>query len=201
MAYVLEFPAVPAPGAELHEYLERIRLLQSSRRFLGYKGSDKAEALPSVSTSKAGGAKEAEEKMKPQEDVDAAFKETVRRALEKMKVKDVPEKPSVDDQNKDFPNAPCRGVDAHERGSCGDDRELAGFTQRNEQADDKRLQSKQQLYFAVILYSTFVLALVRFLGVSRFCIYFTINLESDCVGYSVYSTSSSANLFRLCRKS
>ncbi len=158
----------------------------------GTKGSDKAEALPSVSTSKAGGAKEAEEKMKPQEDVDAAFKETVRRALEKMKVKDVPEKPSVDDQNKTFRTRLVAVWMLTNAGLAVMIENLQGLPSGNEQADDKRLQSKQQLYFAVILYSTFVLALVRFLGVSLFYIYFTINLESDCVGYSVYSTSSSA---------
>lgn len=132
----------------------------------GTKGSDKAEALPSVSTSKTAGAKEAEEKMKPQEDVDALFKDTVRRALEKVKIKEVPEKPSVDDQNKTFRTRLVAVWMLTNAGLAVLIENLQGIPSGNEAEDDKKLQSKQQLYFAVILYSTFFLALVRFIGVS-----------------------------------
>src|SRR5882762_7599597 len=69
----------------------------------GTKGSDKAEALPSVSSSKTKGAETiVEVTAKVQEDVDASFKETVTRAITKIEVKEVPEKPTMDDQNKTF---------------------------------------------------------------------------------------------------
>lgn len=64
----------------------------------GTKGSDKAEALPSVSSKK--GKDEApavvEDMTKVQEDIDIAFQETVKRAVTKIEVKEVVEKPSLD---------------------------------------------------------------------------------------------------------
>ena len=70
----------------------------------GTKGSDKAEALPSVSSkkSKDDSAAVVEDTMKVQEDIDAAFKETVTRAVTKVEVKEEVEKPTMDDQNKTF---------------------------------------------------------------------------------------------------
>ena len=52
----------------------------------GTKGSDKAEALPSVSSKGKGEAAVVEDTAMVQEDVDAAFKETVTRAITKVKV-------------------------------------------------------------------------------------------------------------------
>lgn len=43
-----------------------------------------------------------EDTTKPQEDVDAAFKETVTRAVTKVEVKEEVEKPTMDDENKTF---------------------------------------------------------------------------------------------------
>lgn len=43
---------------------------------------------------------------------------------------------------------------------------IEGLPTGNEQQDEAQLQSKQQFYFSVILYSTFALSLVRFIGVS-----------------------------------
>jgi chitin synthase len=70
----------------------------------GTKGSDKADALPAVSSSKSKDENAAvvEDTARVQEDLDAVFKETVTRAVTKLTVKEVAEKPTPDDQNKTF---------------------------------------------------------------------------------------------------
>lgn len=68
----------------------------------GTKGSDKAEALPSVSSKKNDAEAVVEDITHKQEDVDAAFKETVTRAITKIEVKEVPEKPTMDDENSEL---------------------------------------------------------------------------------------------------
>lgn len=64
----------------------------------GTKGSDKEEALPSVSSKKPGGEGPAvvEDMEKVQEDIDAAFKETVTRAVAPLVKKETVEKPNMD---------------------------------------------------------------------------------------------------------
>lgn len=64
----------------------------------GTKGSDKAEALPSVSSKKAAGEGPSvvEDVERVQEDIDAAFKETVTRAVAPLVVKETVEKPTMD---------------------------------------------------------------------------------------------------------
>jgi chitin synthase len=135
----------------------------------GTKGSDKAEALPSVSSSKrADAAPVVEDMTKIQEDVDAAFKETVTRALTKVVSKEVIEKPTLDDQNKTFrtrlvafwmlTNATLAVAIENING-------LETVADAQEDADD--LRQKQNMYFTVILLSTFGLAAVRFVGVCR----------------------------------
>ncbi|KAH8093838.1 chitin synthase, partial [Phellopilus nigrolimitatus] len=149
----------------------------------GTKGSDKAEALPTLKSKK--GREEdgpvVEDTTKLQEDVDAAFKETVTRAVTKVEVKEENEKPTMDDSNKTFrtrlvgvwmlSNATLAVAIAN----------LNGLSSGDEAADAKKLQAKQQIYFAVILYSTFGLALVRFVG----CLFYFFR----------------RNLFRFCRRS
>ena len=69
----------------------------------GTKGSDKADALPSVKATKGKeGEKVVEDMARMQEDLDAVFKETVTRALTKLDTTEAPEKPTLDDQNKTF---------------------------------------------------------------------------------------------------
>jgi len=137
----------------------------------GTKGSDKADALPSVSSSKdKGDTAVVEDTTKPQEDVDAAFKETVTRAVTKVHVKEEIEKPTMDDQNKTFrtrlvalwmlSNATLAIAIAN----------LNGLPTGNANADEEKLRAKQQTYFAVILYSTFALSFVRFVGVSVYIV-------------------------------
>ncbi|KAF8897499.1 putativechitin synthase [Infundibulicybe gibba] len=149
----------------------------------GTKGSDKAEALPSVSSSKS---KDADapvvvDTTKPQEDVDAAFKETVTRAITKVETKEVPEKPTMDDQNKTFrtrlvaawmlSNATLAIAIENINGLPND---------KNPELDESQLQQKQNAYFGFILYSTFALAAIRFAG----CLYYFFK----------------RNLFRFCRR-
>lgn len=85
-----------------------------------------------------------------QEDVDAAFKETVTRAITKVHVKDAIEKPTLDDQNKTFRT-----------------RLVAMWLLTNAALSIgiAQVPSKQNIYFSVILYSTFALSAVRFIGV------------------------------------
>ena len=64
----------------------------------GTKGSDKAEALPSVSSKKGKEDQAAivDDITRVQEDVDVAFKETVQRAVTKVKSEETFEKPTLD---------------------------------------------------------------------------------------------------------
>lgn len=181
----------------------------------GTKGSDKAEALPAVSSSKEkgeGGVGVVEDVQRNQEELDESFQIVVRRAVAPFKEDTTPEKPSMDvscslsrgaaahlqDQNKTFrtrlvgvwllSNAALaisiqtlNGLDKTPElvESCLKD---TGFNANNgsivvpingtciedalsQNADD--LQDKQQIYFKYLLWATFGLSAVRFLGVSR----------------------------------
>ncbi|KAG5646609.1 Chitin synthase, class 1 [Asterophora parasitica] len=138
----------------------------------GTKGSDKAEALPSVSSSKA---KDADapvvlDTAKPQADVDAAFKETVTRAITKVQTKEVIEKPTMDDQNKTFRTRLVSAWMLSNATLAIAIENLNGLPNSQDPSADKaHLQQKQNFYFGVILYSTFALAAVRFSGVCSFC--------------------------------
>lgn len=70
----------------------------------GTKGSDKAEALPSVDTIKTGDGKTAviEEPDKPQADIDSQFEVTVKRALTPYVEPVVNEKKTLEDSYKSF---------------------------------------------------------------------------------------------------
>jgi len=150
----------------------------------GTKGSDKADALPSVSSSKGKGDDAApviEDTTKLQEDVDAAFKETVTRAVTKLDKKEVVEKPTMDDQNKTFRTRLVAMWMLTNAGLAVTIENINGLSTGNEQVDEENLQDKQQFYFAIILYSTFGLAMVRFIG----CLFYWFK----------------RNLFRFCRRS
>jgi hypothetical protein len=70
----------------------------------GTKGSDKAEALPSAETTKAGDGKTAviEEVDKPQADIDSAFEITVKRALTPYVEPVAKDEKSLEDSYKSF---------------------------------------------------------------------------------------------------
>ncbi|KAH9179673.1 glycosyltransferase family 2 protein [Lactarius sanguifluus] len=132
----------------------------------GTKGSDKAEALPSVSSSKGKNEEAAvvQDTERVQEDLDAVFKETVTRAVTKLDVKEVPEKPSMDDQNKTFRTRLVVFWMLTNAGLAIAIENINGLKSTNENEDEEDLRKKQNTYFAFILYSTFGLSLVRFIG-------------------------------------
>lgn len=134
----------------------------------GTKGSDKAEALPSVSSKKTKDADAAvvEDTTREKEDLDAVFKETVTRALTKLDTKEVVEKPTMDDENKTFRTRLVAFWMLSNAGLAVAIQNLNGLDTGNEEEDEKRLVARQNTYFAVILYATFGLALVKFAGVS-----------------------------------
>ncbi|KZP32897.1 glycosyltransferase family 2 protein [Athelia psychrophila] len=147
----------------------------------GTKGSDKVDALPSVSSSKTKDAETVVEDMaKAQVDVDSAFKETVTRAVTKVDVTEVPEKPNMDDQNKTFRTRLVACWMMSNAGLAVAIQNIDGLPTGDEAADNAALQRKQNIYFAIILYSTFGLAVVRFAG----CLYYFFK----------------RNLFRCCRR-
>jgi len=133
----------------------------------GTKGSDKAEALPSVSSSKMKNEEAAvvQDTERVQEDLDAVFKETVNRAVTKVDVKEVPEKPSMDDQNRTFRTRLVVFWMLSNAGLAVAIENINGLTSSdNENAQEANLRKKQNIYFAFILYATFALSLVRFIG-------------------------------------
>ncbi|KAH9948343.1 glycosyltransferase family 2 protein [Amylocystis lapponica] len=148
----------------------------------GTKGSDKAEALPSVSSKKSKDAESAvvEDVARNKDDLDAHFKETVTRAVTKLEVKEVPEKPTMDDENKTFRTRLVAMWMLTNAGLSVAIQNLNGLPSGNEADDQKALHAKQNDYFAFILYSTFGLALVRFTG----CLFYFFK----------------RNLFRCCRR-
>lgn len=70
----------------------------------GTKGSDKADVLPSVQTTKTGDGRVAviEEPDKPQADIDSQFEVTVKRALQEYHEPVVEKKKTLDDSYKSF---------------------------------------------------------------------------------------------------
>jgi len=133
----------------------------------GTKGSDKADALPSISSSKSKDADVAvvEDKTQVQADVDAAFKETVTRAITKINQKEVPEKPNLDDQNKTFRTRLVSIWMLTNATLAIAIENVNGLASTDASADQEKLHKKQNTYFSFILYSTFALSAIRFTGV------------------------------------
>ncbi|GBE80048.1 Chitin synthase 1 [Sparassis crispa] len=148
----------------------------------GTKGSDKAEALPSVSSKKPkdADAPVVEDTLRNKEDLDAHFKETVTRAVTKLDIKEAVEKPTLDDQNKTFRTRLVACWMLSNAGLSVAISNLNGLPTGNETLDNEHLRTKQNIYFAIILYSTFGLAMTRFVG----CLFYFFK----------------RNLFRCCRR-
>jgi chitin synthase len=163
----------------------------------GTKGSDKAEALPSVSSSKGKNEEAAvvQDTERMQEDLDDVFKETVNRAVTKLVVKDVPEKPSLDDQNKTFRTRLVVFWMLSNAGLAIAIENINGLPSNNASEDQQNLRHKQNDYFAFILFSTFGLSAVRFIGVRS--ISFSLVSESEFTPFSACGTSSSATFSRV----
>jgi len=148
----------------------------------GTKGSDKAEVLPSVSSSKAQGDAPAivEDTAKVQEDIDSAFQETVTRAVAKIKKEETVEKPTMDDENKTFRTRLVAAWMLSNAALAVAIETLNGTSSDDPKKDAAALQSKQHIYFSIILWTTFGLSMVRFIG----CLYYFFR----------------RNLFRWCRR-
>lgn len=86
-----------SPSASLPDHLTNLNVNRHDVSW-GTKGSDKEEALPSLSSKKGKDDAPAvvEDTEKIQEDIDSAFKETVERAVKKLEVKEEVEKPTMD---------------------------------------------------------------------------------------------------------
>lgn len=142
--------------------------------------------MPSVSSSKAKDADAAvvEDKAQDQADVDAAFKETVTRAITKINQKEVPEKPTLDDQNKTFRTRLVAVWMLSNATLAIAIENINGVPNPNATVDQENLQHKEHIYFTFILYSTFGLSLFRFIGVSPnvFCI---SNLDANMMAATV----------------
>jgi hypothetical protein len=163
----------------------------------GTKGSDKAEALPSVSSSKGKNEDTAvvQDTERMQEDLDAVFKETVNRAVTKLEVKDAPEKPSMDDQNKTFRTRLVVFWMLSNAGLAIAIENINGLPSSNESQDEQKLRTKQNAYFAFILLATFGLSAVRFIGVCGLS--FFLVSASEFAPSSACGTSSSAIFSRV----
>lgn len=124
-------------------------------------------------TSKDGEKAVVEDVTRQQEDLDEHFKETVKRAVTKLVVKEEIEKPTMDDQNKTFRTRLVAFWMLSNAALAISIENLNGLPNVNDaKADADSLAQKQNTYFAIILYSTFGLAMVRFIGVSSspFCL-------------------------------
>ncbi|KIJ56843.1 glycosyltransferase family 2 protein [Sphaerobolus stellatus SS14] len=148
----------------------------------GTKGSDKVDVLPSVSSKKGKEDQPAviEDVAPVQADIDTAFKETVQRAVTKLKVDEKPEKPTQDDENKTFRTRFVAFWMLSNAALAISIENLNGLPSNNEEVDEAALVAKQNIYFAVILWSTFGLSAIRFLG----CLFYFFK----------------RNLFRCCRR-
>ncbi|KAM0752694.1 class III chitin synthase [Meredithblackwellia eburnea MCA 4105] len=128
----------------------------------GTKGSDKADALPTVSS---GDGKEGEviEVQKTEADLDSAFKETVRKALTPTVSVEANEKPSAEDENKTF-RTRLVVVWIITNGALI----LAIQNANGLHTTEAEVNKKTNAYFKVILWTTAALSLIRFVG----CVWF-----------------------------
>jgi len=106
-----------------------------------------------------------EDQTAEQADVDDAFKETVNRAITKIVKKEVPEKPSLDDQNKTFRTRLVAIWILSNATLAIAVEGVNGLPSTDANADQIALMAKQSTYFAIVLYSTFGLSFIRFIGV------------------------------------
>jgi len=145
----------------------------------GTKGSDRPDALPSVKSSKTKDAETSvvEDTTRSQEEVDAAFKGAVTRALTKVEAQEEVEKPTMDDQNKTFRTRLVAAWMLSNAALAVAIENVNGLSSGNLTTDDETLASKQHIYFGVILYSTFGLSAVRFIG----CLWYLFKRGLMCV--------------------
>ncbi|KAF7320160.1 hypothetical protein MKEN_00800500 [Mycena kentingensis (nom. inval.)] len=137
----------------------------------GTKGSDKADALPSISSRKSAGqdAPVVEDTTNIQEDIDADFKATVQRALEKRENTAPRERPTLDDSNKTFRTRLVAVWIITNGALVLAVTDMGGWLNIDDpdiskekiKAFEDRYAVLRNNYFSFILYATFGLALVR----------------------------------------
>jgi chitin synthase len=140
----------------------------------GTKGSDKADALPSVETKTDKSGQEhgtVEEIEREQADIDENFKEVVSRAVAPVVQVQVKEVPTMDDSNKTF-RTRLVAIWLLTNGALVVAIEnVNGYNSDMTQLQiDSEQSSKQNIYFSIILWSTFGLNFFRFLG----CLYYWV---------------------------
>jgi len=153
----------------------------------GTKGSDKAEVLlPSIHSQKAPDVDVpvVEDTTKIQEDVDAAFHDTVKRALTKRSSDAAaPAKRTIDDENKVFrtrlvglwllSNAALVVAIQNINGWLNlDDPKLTVAAVNRFEVEQRR---KMEFYFQVVLYVAFGLTLVKFIGSSIYWVSYHVS--------------------------
>lgn len=143
--------------------LDGLKLIINPQTSWGSRGSDK---WPSVSSQLSGGnALAAKDVDMTMIQVDAAFKETVARVLTKAETHQVLEKPILQDQNKTF-RAYLLVLWVLSNAGLALIIYINGLPNQSKSLGYKSdLISKQDVYFGVILYSTFGLDALRFTGV------------------------------------
>ncbi|MCJ1475119.1 Chitin synthase, class 2 [Lambiella insularis] len=132
----------------------------------GTKGSDTADALPSVSTTKTTDGKAAiiEEPDKPQADIDSAFEVTVKRALEKYKEPVVPERKTLDDSYKSFRTRLVTAwIFSNALLSVG----ISSNTFNSFALNNSDATARTSKFFQALLLITAILSVVRFIGCAQ----------------------------------
>lgn len=139
------------------------------------------------------------DKIKPLQDVDVAFRETVTRAITKFDVKKTPERLTLDDQNKTFRT---RWVVLWVLSNAA----LAiaiGDINVSEAGDmsvhNARLYRKQDIYLTTVLYLNFGLSAFRFAGVCS-TVYLPPETSPDPVSFKCIYYLFMRNLCRICRR-
>ncbi|TFK24585.1 chitin synthase [Coprinopsis marcescibilis] len=138
----------------------------------GTKGSDSVDILPSVESKTTSDEVVVEETTNTQEDIDLFFKETVVRALVKVDTVEVIEKPTMEDDNKTFRTRLVgawlisNALLAITISNIGGWMDVNSPTVTFEQIRDFTIagNDRRNLYFAFLLYATFLLSMIRFLG-------------------------------------
>ena len=125
--------------------------------------------------------------------------------MTRIETKEVREKPTLDDQNKTFRTRLVAMWMLTNAGLAISIEYINGTGTSSEKA----LQTRQSTYFSIILYSTFGLAAVRFIGVcflSQFDVgislknqfsAFTISLNETCFDASVRTSRTSSVMIRI----
>ncbi|KDN53138.1 glycosyltransferase family 2 protein [Tilletiaria anomala UBC 951] len=132
----------------------------------GTKGSDKADALPTVDTKKSKGPDGTiEEIEQEQEDIDNNFRNVVSRAVAPYHPVQVAEKPTIDDSNRTFRTRLVAFWLLTNGGLTIAIENVNGLNRGVSQDQvDAQQHNKQTTYFQFILWTTFCLSVFRFIG-------------------------------------